>query len=465
MEAQQFDLIVLGAGPGGYTAALEAARLGLKTAIVEQDTPGGTCLARGCIPTKTLLHAAEIARQARENAPLGVHCDGVRVAMDELQQYKQQVVRQLSGGVETLLRQRGAALVRGTGRVTAPDTVEVAGAADAGDALLKAPRILIAAGCEPARLPLPGIDLPRVFNSTSMLAQTDLFPSLVIIGGGVIGMEFASLYAALGGRVTVLEAADRILAGMDREFGQNLKMILKKRGVDIHTGAALAEIAQEADGLCCRYTEKDAACEARGAAVLVAVGRRPCTSGLFAPVCAPAMQRGWITVDAQYATSVPGIWAIGDVTGGIQLAHAAAAQGLCAVAAMLGRPAPVRADVIPACVYTDPEIATVGLTADEAAARGIPAVCRRYPMGANGKTLLTRQERSLLKFVYAPDTGTLLGVQMMCARATDMIGEFADAVAAGRTVRQLAAAVRPHPTFNEAVWELARECAASLPEA
>ena len=459
MEAQEFDLVVLGAGPGGYTAALEAARAGLRVAVVERDTPGGTCLARGCIPTKTLLHAAELARTAREGAAFGVRCEGVSVEMAALADYKDEVVGRLSAGITRLFEQNRVALFAGSGKVTAPGTVAVTGAAPA---LLRAPRLLIAVGGCPAPLPLPGIGLPGVYDSSSMLARRALSPSLVIIGGGVIGMEFASLYAALGSRVTVLEAADRILANLDREFGQNLKMILKKQGVEIHTGAALTAITAGDDGgLTCHYTEKEQPQTSSGAAVLVAVGRRPATDDLFASGCAPAMERGRILVGAGGETSVPGMWALGDVTNGVQLAHAASAAAVNIVAAMLGRPLPLDTAAIPACVYTSPEIASVGLTADEAAARGIPVFCRRYVMGANGKTVLTRQERSFLKLVCAPGSGRVLGCQMMCARATDMIGEAAVAVANGLTAAQLARAVRPHPTYEEALGELARECAAA----
>lgn len=456
----EFDLIVIGGGPGGYTAALEAAARGWKTALVERDRIGGTCLVRGCIPTKIQLHTAGLARQAREGAAAGLVCPEVSVDTDRLLAYQRQVIGTLSDGIAGRLHRAGVALFSGSAFLPRPGEVAVQGAAPA---CLRAAHTLLAVGSEPAPLPVPGAGLPGVFDSTGLLEAPQRCESLVIVGGGVIGMEFASLYAALGARVTVLEAADRILSNLDREFGQNLKMILKKQGVEIRTGALLGEIAPAPEGLVCRYTEKGAPAEAAGRAVLTAVGRRPATAGLFAPGCAPAAVRGRITVDETYATDIPGLYAVGDATGGVQLAHAAEAAALNAVAAMQGRPAPVRAGVIPACVYTSPEIASVGLTADEAAARGIPALSRRYVMGANGKSVLTRQERGFLKFVFSPEGGALLGVQMMCARATDMIGEFSAAVGEGATVAALAAAVRPHPTFNEAVWELARECAAALP--
>ena len=421
MDVKNFDLIVIGAGPGGYVAALSAARQGMKVAVCEKQTVGGTCLGRGCIPTKTMLHTAEIYKNAREGAAIGVIAPDIRVDMNALQDYKNQTVSTLS-----------------------------------------APRLLIATGSSPVKLPLPGMDLPGVMDSDLILDNREPLESLTIIGGGVIGMEFACLYASLGTRVTVIEALDRILATLDKEFGQNLKMILKKQDVDIHTSAMLKGIREEKDEngkrtLVCTYEEKGKTQEASSEKVLVAVGRRALTQGLFEGLeNIPAMDRGRVLVNENYETNVPGIYAIGDVIGGIQLAHVASAEGENAVAHMLGKKPPMRTDVVPSCVYTEPEIASVGLTVEEAREKGIDAEQLRFVMSANGKTVLTRQPRSFLRIVCEKSTGKILGAQMMCARATDMIGEFSAAIVAGITAGEIAPAIRPHPTFNEAVGEALR---------
>lgn len=338
--------------------------------------------------------------------------------------------------------------------------------ADGQTSRLTARLILIAAGSEPAMLPIPGISSPGVENSTSILSGERLYDHLIIIGGGVIGMEFAQFYSDLGKKVTVLEAMDRILPGMDKEISQNLKMILKKRGVDVHTKAAVTRVEKmEQGGWLCYYkegsdpekTEQESWISADG--LLVAVGRRACGEGVFSPEMAirAGVEKGKIPADENYQTRISGIYAAGDVTGGIQLAHAATAQGLLALDHMEGHCPSRNLQVIPSCVYTDPEIACAGITADEAKAAGIPVKTGKYIMSLNGKSLLSGQERGFIKLVAEEGTGRLLGAQLMCARATDMIGVPALAIATHRTVQELAATVLPHPTFGEGIGEAAQE--------
>ena len=459
MDVKNFDLIVIGAGPGGYVAALSAARQGMKVAVCEKQTVGGTCLGRGCIPTKTMLHTAEIYKNAREGAAIGVIAPDIRVDMNALQDYKNQTVSTLSDGIRSQFKKAKVALFEGTARILSTGDVK---SVAIGEEVIEAPRLLIATGSSPVKLPLPGMDLPGVMDSDLILDNREPLESLTIIGGGVIGMEFACLYASLGTRVTVIEALDRILATLDKEFGQNLKMILKKQDVDIHTSAMLKGIREEKDEnekrtLVCTYEEKGKTQEASSEKVLVAVGRRALTQGLFEGLeNIPAMDRGRVLVNENYETNVPGIYAIGDVIGGIQLAHVASAEGENAVAHMLGKKPPMRTDVVPSCVYTEPEMASVGLTVEEAREKGIDAEQLRFVMSANGKTVLTRQPRSFLRIVCEKSTGKILGAQMMCARATDMIGEFSAAIVAGITAGEIAPAIRPHPTFNEAVGEALR---------
>ncbi|MBO6159539.1 MAG: dihydrolipoyl dehydrogenase [Firmicutes bacterium] len=467
MSETVFDLIVLGAGPGGYVAALAAARAGMKVAVVEKQTVGGTCLGRGCIPTKTMLHTAGIYQSAKEGGPIGIVSDGLSVDMNALQDYKNETVQTLSDGIKGQFKKAKVSLFTGSGTILSTGEekqVEVNGE------ILRAGRLLIATGSEPSKLPVPGIDLPGVLTSDELLDNRQSLRSLTIIGGGVIGMEFACLYAALGASVTVIEALDRILAGLDKEFGQNLKMILKGQGVTIHTAAMLKEIREDVSGenaaepLVCLFEEKGQLQEARSEKVLVAVGRRSFTEGLFdaslAEESLPKMERGKILVDDHFETSVPGVFAIGDVIPGIQLAHVASAQGENAVCYMLGKEPAIDISVVPSCVYTEPEIASVGLTLQQAKDQGMDAQQLRYVMSANGKTVLTRQPRGFMRLVAEKGSGRILGAQLMCARATDMIGEFASAIVNGYRAQDMAKAIRPHPTFNEAVAEMLREFSA-----
>lgn len=461
--AEQYDLVIIGAGPAGYIAAEESAGRGSKTALIENRELGGTCLNRGCIPTKTILHSSELYAKMKDCEQLGIHADSVSCDMAGIQSHKSEVIRQLRFGIASLMKKNKVTVYEGTGTIL--NTHEVLVHSTAADidseegTVLQTKNILIATGSVPSAPPIPGIDLPDVVNSDELLSKETLYPRLTIIGGGVIGMEFASIYSALGCKVTVIEFLDRILANMDREISQNLKMILKKRGVEIQTGARVEEITRREDGtLICRYTQKDEVKEAESDGVLVAVGRRANTKGLFAAEDGAdrlglLVERGRIAVNEFGQTSVPNIYAAGDVTGGVQLAHAASAQAVNAVAHMAGEAQVFYSDMVPGCVYTNPEIGSVGITQDDAKAENLSVITRKYPMSANGKTVLTGQDRGFIKVVADADTHRILGAQMMCARATDMISEFGTAIVNGLTLEQMASVIRPHPTFSEAIGE------------
>ena len=451
----RYDLVVVGGGPGGYAAAIRASQLGLRTALVERDAVGGTCLNRGCIPTKTLLHSAHLYREMLTCQSFGLQAEGVRFDYGAMSARKDEVTGQLRSGVEGLLKGNKVELLRGSARVEEPGKVRV------GEEVLETRYILIATGAVPAKPPVPGLDLPGVVTSDELLADGRLYPRLTIVGGGVIGMEFACLCSALGTEVTVIEAMDRILPTLDRELGQNLAMLLKKRGVRVHTGAVVERVERQGEALTCTFTAKGKAETAQSDAVLVATGRRPNTAGLFSPRLEDALglDRGGIPVNLHFSTRVAGICAIGDVVkGNIQLAHVASAQGINAVSRMAGLRPPMRLEAVPACVYTDPEIACVGSTEAECKENGIPYKTGKYLMSGNGRTVIARGERGFIKVVYHAESGAVLGAQLMCERATDLIGEFTLAVAEGRTVERMAQLVRPHPTFGEGISEAAESC-------
>ena len=444
-----FDLIVIGAGPGGYEAALHAAKLGLKTAVVECREVGGTCLNRGCIPTKALLHASGVFEEAKNGPALGVAAENLTYDLSAMFAYKQQVVEKLRAGVEGLLKAAKVTLLRGTGTLTAPNTVAVSGE---NEGTYTAQSILLATGSVPARPPIPGLDLPGVMTSDELLnGEGGDFSSLVIIGGGVIGMEFATFYNDLGVDVTVVEGLDRLLPNMDRELGQNLSMIMKKRGVQIFTGAMVKNLEATDTGLQVNFETKGKLQSVSGEKVLCAIGRSPYTAGLFAEGMAPEMDRRRIRVNERFETSLPGVYAIGDVSSPVQLAHVATAQGIYTVNEIAGRANELDLSLVPGCVYVRPEIAAVGLTEAEAKERNIPVKTAKALMSANGRTVILNGDRGFMKLVAHAETKKLLGAQLMCVNASDMISQLSEAIAGGRTPADLLAAMRPHPTFEEAL--------------
>lgn len=452
---QHYDVMVIGAGPGGYVAAIRAAKLGLHVAVVEEDRAGGTCLNRGCIPAKAMIHAAETYRSAREADRFGVETGRVSFDYGKILAYKEETTDALVQGVEQLLAGNGVDRLAGKGTLLAGKKVRVT--TEEKEEVYAADHIILASGSKPLLLPIPGMDLPGVLTSDGLFRLQECPESLAIIGGGVISVEFATAFAGLGTKVTILEALPRLVPNLDKEISQNLKMILKKRGVDIHTSASVQEVAEEDGRYVLRFTEKEKEQEVSARYVLCAVGRVPNTEGLFAEDALPDMERGRVLVDEKFETSIPGVYAIGDLIFGMQLAHTASAQGTVVAEHLAGRSASVDLSVVPSCVYTDPEIASVGLTEEAAKEQGIPVRVGKFIMSANGKSLISREERGFVKILAAEESGVILGAQMMCARATDMIGELVTAVANGLTAKQLLRGMRAHPTYNEGVGEALEE--------
>ena len=457
-----YQLIVIGAGPGGYTAALRAAKLGLKTAVVENREAGGTCLNRGCVPTKTLLHSSEVYHSAKNGAAIGIHTEDIRPDMEEIFAYKRHISQTLSSGVESLLKGAKVPLLHGTARITAPHTVVVTDA-EGNQNTYTADNILVATGFVPARPPIPGLDLPGVMTSDELLEGADhLYRSIIVIGGGVIGVEFATFYAELGCDVTIIEGLDRLMPTLDRELGQNLALILKKQNVHIFTGSMVQNVEQSEDGLTVNFTTKGAANAVTGEVVLCAIGRKPYHQGVFAEDLNPQMNGKSLWVDEHYQTSIPGVYAIGDVSSRIQLAHVAAAQGTACVEMLAGVENHVDMNVVPSCIYCRPEIAVVGITDAEAKANGIPVKVGKCVMGGNARTLIADPGRSFMKIVAHAETGEILGAHLMCPNSTDMISQISEAMANHMTVAQLLLAMRPHPTFEEALTEALLDLQAKL---
>ena len=432
--SEKFDVVVIGAGPGGYVAAIKSAKLGMKTAVIEEREVGGTCLNRGCIPAKAMIHASTLYREIKEADRFGISASDVTYDFEKILEYKEQTTGQLVQGVEQLLQANGVTRYYG-----------------------KAENVILASGSKPLILPIRGMDLPRVLTSDELFKLREVPKSLVIIGGGVISVEFATVYSALGSKVTILEAMPRLVPNMDKEIAQNLKLILKKRGVESHTSAAVQGVHMEGDTCVCTFVEKEKEQTVEAEYVLCAVGRCPNTDGLFAEGIAPDMERGRVLVNDKFESSIPGVYAIGDLIFGAQLAHAASAQGIVVAEQLAGKEPSVNLDVVPGCVYTDPEIASAGITEDAAKEQGIKVKTGKFIMSANGKSLITKEERGFIKIVADEETDVILGAQMMCARATDMIGEFVTAIANKMTVAQLLKGMRAHPTYNEGIGEALEE--------
>ena len=451
---KEYQLIVIGAGPGGYEAAIRAAQLGLTTALIERRDVGGTCLNRGCIPTKAMLHSAQLYREAANFELFGLHTENTSFDWAKVHQRKNDVVVKLRTGIEQLIKANKIDFFNNSASILGKNDVQL----DQGE-VIRGENILIATGSVPARPPIPGLDLPNVVTSDELLddphfTQADsLAKEILIIGGGVIGVEFASVFSSFGCHVTIVEAMERILPTMDREISQSLNMVLKKRGVSIHTGAMVEKLEQDENGLVCHFTEKGKAQAVPVQQVLVAIGRRPNTQGLFAEGFEVACERGRIVTDENFRTSVDSIYAIGDVTSKIQLAHMASAQGICAVHTIAGQKPPIDLRYVPGCIYTDPEIASVGITEDEAKQQGIPVKKGKFLMTGNGRSLIDEQERGFIKVLAHQETDVILGAQLMCSRATDIVAELATAIVNGLTCAQLAGVIRPHPTFCEGVTE------------
>ena len=457
-----YQLIVIGAGPGGYTAALRAAALGLHTAVVECREVGGTCLNRGCIPTKTLLHASQVYRDAVDGASMGIHAANATFDMGEIFAYKRGVSEKLRNGIHGLLKSAKVDLIEGVGRIAAPGQVDVT-AADGAVSRYTAERILIATGSVNVRPPIPGLDLPGVMTSDELLEGCDrLYDSLVIIGGGVIGVEFATFYRNLGCAVTLVEGMDRLLPNMDRELGQNLQQIMKKQGVEVLTNAVVQSLEQTESGLAVHVLQKGAEKTVTGEKVLCAIGRRAYWDGVFAEGMNPETRGKSLKVDENFQTSIPGVYAIGDASSVVQLAHVAAAQGTACVERMYGVADHVDLNVIPSCIYSTPEIAVVGITEAEAKERGIPAVVGKCTMFGNARTVIEDPGRCFMKIVAHAETHEILGASLMCQHASDMISQISAAMVNHQTAEELRRVMRPHPSFEEAMTEALDALASKL---
>lgn len=472
-ETKRYDVAILGAGPGGYVCALDCARLGLKTALIEARELGGTCLNRGCIPTKTLLHSAEVYREALDAAKFGVSATDVSFDYSVANARREKVVSQSRLGIKNLEKAAGVDVLFGRGVLTSATSIRVeptaASAADAEPFEIEAEKIVVAVGANPSRPPIPGLDSSEVWTSDEMLTASALPESAAIVGGGVIGVEFATLLAALGKKVTILEALPEILPGVDPELTKLLARQFKKWKIDVKTGVKVTKIDATAgkngeDGetapveTVVSFEEKGEVKTVAAERCVVCVGRSPATRELGLDAAGVATTaRGFVEVDEFLRTNVPNVFAIGDATGKIQLAHVASEQARVAARACAGNfDVAMNYDVVPSCVYSTPEIGSVGLSERAATEAGRAVEVGTFRVPANGRAQSAGVDSGLVKVVADAATGKLLGAQMLAPRATDMIAEVAVALKAGLTAADFVATIHPHPTFSEALQDAAR---------
>lgn len=440
------DLLVIGGGPGGYVAAIRARQLGMTVALAEQDALGGTCLNRGCIPTKAYYKNAEVLRTLQRLEEYNVQGGSFQFDMSGARLRKELIVCKLVGSVESLLKANGVEVIRGKAFILDASTVMI------GEQEMKCRRILIAAGSEPASLPIPGTDLPGVVSSNELLAVDKVPERLVIIGGGVIGMEFACIFNAFGSKVTVYEYAPGILSTLDSELVKRMNVFLKRQGIEIQTSAEVQKIESVDGHLLITAQNKKGQLQSEADLVLLSAGRKAAIEDLALPELKIATDKGFIQVNDDYETSVAGIYAIGDVIGGQMLAHVASEEGIAAVERMAGLNSQVHYHAVPACIFTFPEIASVGMTEEQARQAGISYRTGKFQFAGNGKAVTLGETDGLVK-VIADQDDTIIGVHILGPHASDLILEATTMVKSRMRIEEIKGTIHPHPTLGESLQE------------
>ncbi len=458
--AGPYDVAVVGAGPGGYVAAIRCGQLGLRTVIVEENKLGGVCLNVGCIPSKAIISAAKDHKHAAAGAEKGITFADPIVEMSKLVKWKQGVVDKLTSGVGSLLKSNKVEVVNGRATFTAKDTLDVAG--PMGKRTIQAKHVIVATGSSTIEIPGFKFDEKRVVSSTGALELQNLPKHLVIIGGGVIGLELGCAYANLGSKVTVVEMMDQLVPGVDADIAKGLERILKKKGFNLHLKARAKEAKSWPGGVKVTFEANGAEQTVEADYVLVSVGRRPNTKGLGLEKAGVKLdERGFVPTDLQRRSNVPTIFAIGDITHGPMLAHKASKEGIVAAetiaAAIKGTKSGAAADwaTIPGVIFTDPEVATAGLTEAQAKAAGHEVKVGTFPVAALGRALAASEPDGSYKVIADAKTDRLLGVHILASGASDLISEAVLALEMGATAEDLALTVHPHPTMSEGLMEAA----------
>ena len=454
-SGERFDLMIVGSGPGGYVAAIRAAQLGMKVACVEADRLGGVCLNIGCIPTKAMLTSAMLVNEMKEGERHGITATGLSFDLAPAQKRSRAVADQMNKGIGFLFKKNKVTHIQGFGRLQGKGKVEVE-AADGSRTVFEAANVIIATGSRPRDLPVLKIDEERIWSSTGALMQQKAPASLLIVGAGAIGMEFADVYSAYGTKVTIVEALDRILPLEDAEISKFMERTYKKRGIDIHTSARFEKAEILADGVNVTFKDaKGAAHQLKVEYVLSAVGRVPNSQGIGLETAGVKVDdRGFVVVDAQLRTNVPGIFAIGDVAGHQLLAHKASHEGIVCVEHIAGKGhGTVDYGNVPNCTYCHPEVASVGLTEEQAKAQGFDIEVGKLPWVAIGRAVASGHSDGFVKIIRDKKYSEILGAHIVGPHATELIAEFVVGRHLESTVEELEKAMHPHPTLSEGVSE------------
>jgi dihydrolipoamide dehydrogenase len=452
MPDYDFDLIILGSGPGGYVAGIRAGQLGLRAAVVEKDPKfGGTCLHRGCIPTKALLHTAAVLDEIRGAGELGIQVAAPSLDIARAHARKRKVVDKNARGIEGLFKKNKVTGLHGLGRLVGPHEVEVEG--PEGTKRYRAKFILIATGSVPRDIPPAPADGEKILNSDHILVMERVPATLAVLGAGAVGTEFASMFASFGTKVTLIEMLPRILPIEDEEISAALEKSLKKRGISILTGTRLSGVETTAGGVRIALEGRE---PLEAEHLLVAVGRRPVTEGIGLEALGIELERGYVKVNGLMQTAVPHVYAIGDVVNTPWLAHVASAEGILAVEHMAGQEVrPLNYDLVPSCTYCEPEVGSVGLSEAKAKERGFEVVTGKFPFGASGKAAILGKTEGFVKVVRDRKYDELLGVHILGPQATDLIAEACVALASEATTERLMKTIHAHPTLSESVMEAA----------
>ncbi len=450
------DLVVIGAGPGGYTAAFYAADRGLKVTLIDRElNPGGVCVYRGCIPSKALLHVAKLLDEASHASAWGVTFGEPKIDVNKLRTFKDNVVKQLTSGTGQLAKARKITYIRGWATITSPTSLDVA-KVEGGTEQVTFAHAIVAVGSQPSKVPGLSLDSPRIMDSTSALDLQDVPKTLLVIGGGYIGLELGSVYAALGSKVTVVEMTPGLLPGADRDLVAVLQKRIEKICEAVLLNTKVVGVSERKDGLAVAFEDQNLArSEQVFDKVLVSVGRRPLSMPGLDKTKAEVDQRGFIKVDARRRTAEPTIYAIGDIVGEPMLAHKASHEGRVAVQAMLGEDVVFEPAAIPAVVFTDPELAWAGLTETEAQKQGRKVEIAKFPWAASGRALTLDRTDGLTKLVIEPGSERVLGVGIVGPGAGEMIAEGTLAIEMGAVASDLALTIHAHPTLAETVMEAA----------
>jgi len=452
---QDVDLVVVGGGPGGYTAALRAAELGIKTVLVEaMPKPGGVCLHMGCIPSKALLHAAEVIETSKHAASFGVHFEAPKLDVDALRSWKQGVTDKLAQGIVGMCKSAGVEIIRGRATFQDSRNLRVEGDNESPSSRIKFKHAILATGSRPVKLRGMDFESDRLLDSTSALSLADVPKKLLVVGGGYIGLEMGSVYAALGSEVTVVEMTDGLLPGVDRDLVRPLATALAGKFKAIYLSTKVTALKEEKNGLTASFEGKDAPASENFDKVLVAVGRRPNSDGIGLENTQVTVDaHGFAVVDEQCRTSDKRILAIGDVSGQPMLAHRAMRQGMVAAEVLAGRSSAFDNRAIPAVVFTEPEVAWCGITETDAKAGGIEVAAAKFPWSASGRAMTLAEPVGQTKVLFDPQTTRVLGVGIVGPRAGDLIAEAVLAIEMGAVLEDLVVTIHAHPTLAETLME------------